>query len=100
MLGTYVRDRGILSLETAVAKLTSVPAARLGLRDRGVMREGALADLVVFDAETVADEATYLEPAGIRRASTTSSSTGGSAVRDGVETGERPGRLLAAVRGA
>ena len=49
VLGHYARDRGVLSLETAVAKLTSVPAERLGLRDRGVVREGALADLVTFD---------------------------------------------------
>ena len=63
VLGTYVRERGTLTLEAAVAKLTSVPAARLRLRDRGTIREGAFADLVVFDPATVADEATYLEPA-------------------------------------
>ena len=63
VLGTYVRERGTVDLETAVAKLTSVPAARIGLRDRGVIREGAVADLVVFDPSTVADVATYAEPA-------------------------------------
>ncbi len=51
VLGRYVRERGTLALETAVAKLTSVPAERLGLGDRGVVREGAAADLVVFDAD-------------------------------------------------
>ena len=94
VLGTYVRERGILPLETAIAKLTSVPAARLGLRDRGVVREGALADLVVFDPATVADRATYAEPthhpAGIDHVVV----NGRLAVRDGVETGERAGRLL------
>ena len=59
VLGTYVRERGTLALETAVEKLTSVPAAQIGLRDRGVLREGAYADLVVFDPTTVADVATY-----------------------------------------
>ena len=94
VLGTYVRERGILTLESAVAKLSGVPAARLGLRDRGVLREGAFADLVVFDPGTVADMATYEDPtrhpAGIRDVVV----SGQVAVRDGAETGERAGRLL------
>jgi N-acyl-D-aspartate/D-glutamate deacylase len=94
VLGTYARERGVLSLETAVAKMTSVPAARLGLRDRGVVREGALADLVVFDPDTVADVATYADPArhpeGIEHVIV----NGRIAVLGGAETGERAGRLL------
>jgi N-acyl-D-amino-acid deacylase len=94
VLGTFVRDRGTLSLETAIAKLTSVPAERLGLQDRGVVREGAFADLVAFDPTTVSDEATYLDPsrypAGIEHVIV----NGRPAILDGVETGERPGRLL------
>jgi len=94
VLGTYARDRGVVSLEVAIAKLTSVPAARLGLRDRGVVREGALADLVVFDPATVADQATYADPArypgGIEHVIV----NGRPAILDGAETGERPGRLL------
>jgi len=94
VLGRYVRERGTLSLETAIAKLTSVPAERLGLRDRGAIRKGAAADLVVFDPTTVADVATYLEPAtyptGIQHVIV----NGRVAIRDGVETGERSGRLL------
>ncbi len=94
VLGTYARDRGIMTLETAVAKLTGVPAARLGLRDRGVLRQGAVADLVVFDPATVADVATYHDPArhpiGIDHVVV----NGRVAVADGVETGERAGRLL------
>jgi N-acyl-D-aspartate/D-glutamate deacylase len=94
VLGTHVRERGTLSLDTAVAKLTSVPAARLALRDRGILREGAFADLVVFDPQTVADDATYLEPArhplGIDHVIV----NGRPAVLDGQETGQRPGRLL------
>jgi N-acyl-D-aspartate/D-glutamate deacylase len=70
ILGTYVRERGVLSWETAVHKMTGQSAQRLGLPDRGVLRPGAAADVVVFDPETVADLATYQEPhrypAGIR----------------------------------
>jgi N-acyl-D-amino-acid deacylase len=94
VLGEYVRDRAALALETAIAKLTSVPAARLGLRDRGVLREGAFADLVVLDPASVADVATYDEPdrhpTGIDHVVV----NGRVAVRDGAETGERAGRLL------
>ena len=94
VLGTYVRERGTLALETAVAKLSGVPAARLGLRDRGVLREGAFADLVAFDPATVADDATYEQPArhpvGIEHVVV----NGRVAVRAGQETGERAGRLL------
>jgi N-acyl-D-amino-acid deacylase len=94
VLGQYVRETGALSLETAVAKLSSVPAARLGLRDRGVLREGWAADLVVFDPATVRDLATFehpaVHPAGIRDVIV----NGGVAVRDGRETGTRAGRLL------
>ena len=94
ILGTYVRERSLLTLESAVAKLTSVPAARLGFHDRGVVREGALADLVVFDPATIADEATYLEPARYPSGIDHVVVNGRPAIKDGVETGERPGRLL------
>ena len=77
-----------------MARMTSVPAARIGLRDRGVLREGAMADLVAFDPATVADVATYADPArhpiGIEHVVV----NGWLAVRDGAETGERAGRLL------
>jgi N-acyl-D-aspartate/D-glutamate deacylase len=94
VLGRYVRERRALALETAVAKLTSVPAERLGLRDRGVVREGAAADLVVFDPETVADEATYLAPARYPTGIEHVLVNGRPAILAGVETDERSGRLL------
>jgi len=62
ILGQFVRDEALLSLEEAVRKMTSAPAARLGLRDRGTLRDGALADLVVFDPATVRSTATYDDP--------------------------------------
>ena len=63
ILGRTVREEGLLSLERAVAMSTALPAARARLRDRGLLREGAFADVVVFDAGSVIDEATYEEPA-------------------------------------
>lgn len=62
VLGRYVRERGVLDLETAVHKMTAMPARRLGLPDRGEVREGWVADLVVFDPETVIDRATFEDP--------------------------------------
>jgi N-acyl-D-amino-acid deacylase len=96
VLGRYVREQGVLSLETAIAKLTSVPAERLGLKDRGLVREGLAADLVVIDPATVRDRATFDDaaryPIGIPHVVV----NGRIAVRDGEETGERTGRLLRA----
>ena len=58
----YVRERGILSVEEAIYKMTGLPAASLGLTDRGLIREGMKADIVVFDPETIADQATFTDP--------------------------------------
>jgi N-acyl-D-aspartate/D-glutamate deacylase len=94
VLGTYVRERKTLTLETAIAKLSGVSAARLGLRDRGVLREGAFADLVVLDPGTVEDVATYERPSnhpiGIEHVVV----NGRPAVLAGQETGVRAGLLL------
>ena len=67
MLGRYVRERGVLTLEDAVRKMTSFPAARLGLADRGVLKAGLAADITVFDAATIADQATFSDPAPLLR---------------------------------
>ena len=62
ILGRYVRERGLLDLPTAVRKMTALPAERFGLRDRGLLATGMVADVVVFDPATVLDRATYDEP--------------------------------------
>jgi N-acyl-D-aspartate/D-glutamate deacylase len=62
VLGVHVREQKLMPLETAVHKMTGMCAARLGVRDRGVVRPGLAADLTVFDPATVKDEATYTDP--------------------------------------
>ena len=94
MLGHYSRELGLLTLEDAVRRMTGLTAAQFGLADRGEVRAGAYADLVVFDAETIADEATFDAPmrpaAGIDIVM-----VNGAIVREGGRiTGKRPGRAL------
>lgn len=62
VLGEYVREKRVLALEEAIRKMTAMPAARLELRDRGVIAEGAFADITVFDPATVRDRATFVDP--------------------------------------
>src|SRR5260370_40153332 len=70
VLGHYVRERMLLDLPTALRKMTAMPAERFGLRDRGVLAPGKIADVVVFDPATGIDRATYeqplLTPIGVR----------------------------------
>jgi N-acyl-D-amino-acid deacylase len=94
ILGKYVRDEHLLTLEEAVRKMTSRPAARVGLTDRGVLRPGMIADVTVFDPVSIHDVATFADPnhyaVGVRWVLV----NGGIAVRDGRITEERPGRAL------
>jgi N-acyl-D-amino-acid deacylase len=62
VLGRYVRQKHLLSLENAIRKMTAFPANKLGLRDRGLLRNGMKADITIFDPSTIADTATYLKP--------------------------------------
>jgi len=94
VLGRYVRERGSLSLETAIAKMTSVPARQMGLRDRGVIREGAVADLVVFDSATVIDTATAEAPVSYPLGIEHVIVGGAATVLGGAETGRLAGRLI------
>ena len=91
MLGKYVREDGVLTLEDAVRKATSQAAIRVGITDRGLVRPGMFADLVVFDPATVKDLATFEQPtkysAGMRDVLV----NGRAVVRNGAITDERPG---------
>jgi N-acyl-D-amino-acid deacylase len=62
VLGKYVREERLLGLENAVRKMTSLPAQKLGLRDRGLIRPQMYADITVFDLQKIADKASYAEP--------------------------------------
>jgi N-acyl-D-amino-acid deacylase len=94
VLGHYARDLGLLSMHEAVHRMTGFPARKFGLTDRGVVREGAAADLVLFDPARIADVASYADPhhppAGIAHVFV----NGSAVVRDGAHTGARPGRAL------
>jgi N-acyl-D-amino-acid deacylase len=94
ILGQFVRDEALLSLEAAVAKMTSMPAARLGLKDRGRIADGWVADLVVFDPATVRANATYDEPRRFPDGIDHVLVNGIPVVADGEHTGATPGRAL------
>jgi N-acyl-D-amino-acid deacylase len=94
VLGRYARDERVLSLESAVWKMTGLPAKRLALRDRGVLAPGAKADVVVFDAATVADRATYEDPHRYATGVGHVLVNGRVVIDDGEHTGARPGRVL------
>jgi N-acyl-D-amino-acid deacylase len=95
VLGEYVRERKVLSLEEAVRKMTSLPASFFGFEGRGVIREGAYADLVLFDPAKVKDEATYESPRTYPSGMPHVLVNGVFVVRDGKTTGARPGMVLA-----
>jgi N-acyl-D-amino-acid deacylase len=94
VLGKYTRDEQLFPLEEAVRKMTSLPAARLGLGDRGLLRPGMAADVVVFDPATVADTATYQSPKQYPLGVELVVVNGQVVLRDGIRTDARPGRPL------
>jgi N-acyl-D-amino-acid deacylase len=94
VLGTYARDLGVISLEEAIHRMTGLTAWRLGLADRGLVRPGYIADLVMFDAQQVADRATYdtphMYPTGIQGVIV----NGQFVLRNGERLPVLPGRVL------
>jgi N-acyl-D-aspartate/D-glutamate deacylase len=94
VLGHYVREQAVLDLPTAIHRMTGMPAAKFRLTDRGVIRPGAFADLVVFDPATIRDTATYEEPRRFPEGIRAVYVNGVAVARDGAHTGARPGRPL------
>ena len=94
VLGKYVRQQKLLSLEDAVRKMTSLNANKVGLRDRGLIKIGFAADIVMFDAETVIDQSTYTDPFAYPTGIHYVVVNGQLTVKDGEHTGARAGRSL------
>jgi len=94
VLGHYTRDERVLDLPAAIHKMTGMPAAKFRLADRGVVRPGAYADLVVFDPARIRDVATYEDPCRFPDGLRAVYVNGTAVARDGAHTGARPGRVL------
>jgi N-acyl-D-amino-acid deacylase len=94
LLGKYVRDEKVISLTEAVRRLTSLPAANLGLKDRGLLQRGMFADVVIFDPQTIADRSTFENPhqysVGVKDVFV----NGQHVLKKGQHTGAKPGRAL------
>ncbi|MDQ3249986.1 MAG: D-aminoacylase [Chloroflexota bacterium] len=94
ILGKYVREEGIISLEEAIRKMSSAVADRLGLRERGLLRTGLFADVVLFEPATIQDRATFADPhqlsVGVRDVWV----NGVRVLDNGIHTGAKPGRIV------
>jgi N-acyl-D-aspartate/D-glutamate deacylase len=94
ILGKYVREEKLLTMEEAIRKMTSLPASRMGLADRGIIRPGMTADLVAFDPDTVKDKATFENPLQYSEGIPYVAVNGQLVVDGGQITSARPGRPL------
>jgi N-acyl-D-amino-acid deacylase len=94
VLGRYVRERHVIPLEEAIRRMTSLPAQRFKLADRGLLRPGYAADIVLFDEKTVSDKATYEQPHAYTTGISWVLVNGVPVVENSQHTGQRPGQLL------
>jgi dihydroorotase/N-acyl-D-amino-acid deacylase len=94
LLGKYVREEHVLTLEDAVRKATSAVATRLSIPDRGLIKEGMKADIVLFDPATIADKATFEKPHQLSTGVTNVLVNGVEVIRDGTHTGAKPGQVV------
>jgi len=94
IMGRYVRENGWMTLEDAVRKASSAVADRLGLRDRGLLRDGMRADVIVFDPDTIIDRATYTDPHHLSEGVRDVFVNGVAVLREGKHTGEKAGKRV------
>ena len=94
VLGKYVREENVLTLEEAVRKMTSSVATRLGIRDRGLLREGMVADLITFDPQTIGDRATFSAPHQLSVGVQDMWVNGSRVLKNGRHTGATPGEIV------
>ena len=94
IMGKYVRDENVIPLEDAIRKASAAVAHRLSIPDRGELREGAYADIIVFNPETIADKATYDQPHQLSLGVRDVFVNGTAVVQNGVHTGAKPGRIV------
>lgn len=94
LLGRYVREKNLITLEEAVRRLTSLPASNLQIKKRGLLKVGNYADVVVFDAGSITDLATFNEPHQFAQGVVHVFVNGGQVLKDGVHTGAMPGRAV------
>jgi N-acyl-D-aspartate/D-glutamate deacylase len=99
VLATYVRERQLLTLEEAIRKMSGAVAARLGLKDRGLLRAGCSADVVLLDAEEVTDRATFERPHRLSTGIKQVWVNGTRVIKDGQHTGATPGRKVTREKG-
>jgi len=94
LLGKYVRDEKVISLEEAIRRLTTLPAGNLKLRNRGALRPDYFADIVIFDPKTVQDQATFEKPHQYATGVVHVFVNGVQVLREGEHTGATPGRVV------
>ena len=94
LLAKYVREDGVITLEEAVRKMTSLPAENLRLEKRGALKVGHFADVVLFDPATIQDNATFEEPHQLASGVQHVWINGGHVLKDGEHTGAKPGRVV------
>jgi N-acyl-D-amino-acid deacylase len=94
ILGKYVRDEKVVPLEDAIRKMTSAVAERLLIADRGLLRPGMFADVVVFDPQRIQENSTYEKPLQLSTGMHVVLINGVEVVRDGRHTGAKPGRIV------
>jgi len=93
-LGKYVRDEKVVSLQEAVRRLSALPASNLRLRDRGTLKPGMVADVVLFDPATIADHSTFANPMQFATGVRDVFVNGVQVLKDGTPTGAKPGRFV------